>query len=98
MSKKIEEASDVKSFDDLVELFQNEFKRPLTSTELGKLSYLVDKVGLQYTIHALREAVIYRVYRFQYIETIILSWVKDGLKLEDLNEGKHRDINRGFSK
>lgn len=92
MIKRIEEASDVKTVEDLIELFENEFKRPLTSTELDKLSYLVDKVGIQYTIHALREAVIYRAHKFQYIESVVLNWIAKGLKLEDLNEGKHRDL------
>lgn len=92
MSKRVEEASDVKTVEDLIELFENEFKRPLTSTELDKLSYLIDKVGIQYTIHALREAMIYRVHKFQYIESVVLSWIAKGLKLNDLNEGKHREF------
>ena len=79
------ESTELKS---LVDMFADEFKRPLTSYETEKLDYWLVKCGYDYVVHALREAVIYRQLKFPYIDRILNQWVKDELTLEDLNAGK----------
>lgn len=79
------ESTELKS---LVDMFADEFKRPLTSNETEKLDYWLIKCGYDYVVHALREAVIYRQLKFPYIDRILNQWLKDGFSLEDLNAGK----------
>ena len=79
------ESTELKS---LVDMFADEFKRPLTSSETEKLDYWLIKCGYAYVVHALREAVIYRQLKFPYIDRILNQWLKDELSLEDLNSGK----------
>lgn len=75
----------------IVEIYQNEFKRPLSGAELDKLNYWLTQVDYAYLIHALREAVIYRKLNFSYIDRILLKWVKDKITLDQLNSGKRND-------
>lgn len=79
------ESTELKS---LVDMFGDEFKRPLTSNETEKLDYWLIKCGYDYVVHALREAVIYRQLKFPYIDRILNQWLKDELTLDDLNAGK----------
>jgi predicted phage replisome organizer len=74
-------------FDELIELFQTEFKKPLSSTEIDKLLYWHGKVGVKYIKHALRESLIYRVLKITYVEKVLLNWQKDEITLEMLNQG-----------
>lgn len=52
-------------------LFETEFKRPLSSTEVMKLSDLLNQYGEEKTTLALRSALLQDVRDFQYIERIL---------------------------
>lgn len=51
--------------------FEEEFKRPLSSNELIKLSDFINKFGEEKTIEALRKASIYQKLNFDYINRIL---------------------------
>ncbi len=76
---------------DIVQIYESEFKRPLSAAELDKLNYWLTQVDHAYLIHALREAVIYRKLSFTYIDRILMQWVKQNVTLEQLNSGKRND-------
>ena len=76
---------------DIIEIFENEFKRPLSTNEIDKINYWLSQVDYAYLIHALREAIIYRKLSFPYIERILLDWVKNKVTLEQLNAGKRNE-------
>ena len=68
--------------------FEIEFKRPLTSNEMERISMMVDLYGERPVIYALDEAVVYEKVNLNYIENILLSWKNKGLSEQDLREGK----------
>lgn len=76
---------------DILEIYENEFKRPLSTNEIDKINYWLSQLDHAYLIHALREAVIYRKVSFPYIERVLLTWVKDKVTLEQLNAGKRNE-------
>lgn len=76
---------------DIIEIFENEFKRPLSTNEIDKINYWLSQLDYAYLIHALREAIIYRKISFPYIERILLDWVKNNVTLEQLNAGKRNE-------
>lgn len=80
---------------ELFEIFQQEFKRPLSSTEIDKINYWIDMVGDKYIIHALRESLIVNKLSIAYIEAILVSWTNKKYTLGDLNSNKHRE---GYTK
>ncbi len=73
---------------DLIDLFQKEFKRTLSSTEIDKLNDWLSRMERAYLVHALREALIYNKVNFTYIDRILAQWQKDKTSIEQLNEGK----------
>ncbi len=73
---------------DILDIFEQEFKRPLSTHEIDKLNDWLMKIDYAYIVHALREAVIYQKVNFNYIDRILVSWLDKGLKLEDLDAGK----------
>lgn len=75
----------------IAEIFESEFQRPLSSSELEKLNDWLNRLDSQYLIHALREAVMYRKLSFTYIDRILSSWIKSKTTIEQLNEGKRND-------
>lgn len=79
------------SSNNIVEIYEHEFKRPLSANELDKLNYWLTQVEYAFLIHALREAVIYRKLNFNYIDRILMQWVKQNVTLEQLNSGKRND-------
>lgn len=76
---------------DVLDLFEREFKRPLSSNEIHKLNDWLMKVDHGFLVHALREAVIYQKVNFNYIDRILVTWLNDKVKLEDLDAGIKRD-------
>ena len=66
---------------------EQEFKRPLSSNEIDKISYWVDLKGERYFYHALREASMYGKLSVSYIDKILLNWDKIGYTVEQLDEG-----------
>lgn len=77
--------------DSVFRLYEQEFGRPLSSAELDKLVDWMDKTSADVCIHALREAVMYRKLSFSYIDKILNIWLKSGVTLDQLNEGRRND-------
>jgi len=77
--------------DSVFKLFEQEFGRPLSSAELDKLVDWIDRTSPEVCIHALREAVMYRKLSFSYIDKILSMWIKSGVTLDQLNEGRRND-------
>ncbi len=73
---------------DLIDLYQKEFKRTLSSTEIDKLNDWLSRMERAYLVHALREALMYNKVNFTYIDRILAQWQKDKTSIEQLNEGK----------
>lgn len=77
--------------EEVFRIFEQEFGRPLSSTEIDKLIDWLKNAGTQFCIHALREAVMYRKLSFGYIDKVLSQWLKSGVTLEQLNEGRRND-------
>ena len=73
--------------DELIDLIETEFKRPLSSTDIEKINYWFDQVGYKYLEHALRETIINRKTSVAYLEAILKDWTKKGITVEMLNQG-----------
>lgn len=73
---------------DLIDLYQKEFKRTLSSTEIDKLNDWLSRMDRAYLVHALREALMYNKVNFSYIDRILAQWQKDKTTIEQLNQGK----------
>lgn len=73
--------------DEIIDLIETEFKRPLSSTDIEKINYWFDQVGYKYLEHALRETIINRKTSVAYMEAILKDWTKKGITVETLNQG-----------
>ncbi|MBW9212088.1 MULTISPECIES: DnaD domain protein [Terrabacteria group] len=73
---------------DLFSIFDQNFNRPLSTTELQKLSDWQKTYDPKVVLWALREALINEKVSFPYIETCILSAYNDAVKLREIIEGK----------
>lgn len=71
---------------DLFELFENEFKRPLTQIELQRLSDWSREYDQQLIVYSLREASINNAYSFNYIDKILCEWQRKGMTAEKYEE------------
>lgn len=78
---------------DIVEIYEREFKRPLSTHEIEKINDWLMKVDHAFLIHALREAIIYRKVNMNYIDRILIQWVNDKVTLEQLNAGQRHERN-----
>lgn len=83
-----EEKTILTSDSDLIDLYQKEFKRTLSSTEIDKINDWLSRLDRVFLVHALREALIYNKVNFNYIDRILAQWQKDKTTIEQLNEGK----------
>ncbi|HAO61564.1 MAG TPA: hypothetical protein DCQ90_06510 [Erysipelotrichaceae bacterium] len=83
LSSTAREKSEIETF----EVIQREFMRPLSSNEIDKITYWLEKVGNEYFIHALRESVMYQKISVAYIDRVLLNWTGKGFTLDQLNEG-----------
>lgn len=83
-----EEKSILSSDTDLIDLFQKEFKRTLSSTEMDKINDWLTRVDRAFIVHALREALMHNKINFTYVDRILAQWQKDKITIEQLNEGK----------
>ena len=72
----------------IIDLFEREFKRPLSAHEIDKLNDWLMKVDHAYLVHALREALIYQKLNFNYIDRILVKWLDNKVSLQDLDAGK----------
>jgi len=65
-------------FRNLFELYEQEFRRPLSQRESEQLSEWISVYDLKLIEYALREAVIYDKVAFPYIDTILRNWKDKG--------------------
>lgn len=80
-----EEDLTIKLPQSLFDLFQDQFKRPLTAREMDKLCEWMKQYEQPFIECALREAVVYRKMNFQYINSILEKWKSENKTLEELN-------------
>lgn len=72
----------------LIEEFEAEFRRPLSSMEMERILQLGDEYEPRMVICALNEAAVYDKRNLNYIENILLSWRQKGLSVEEVESGK----------
>ena len=72
----------------LFEMFENEFKRPLTQIELQRLSDWIKTYELKLISYALREASINKKWSFDYIDKILYEWQRKGITAEKYESGE----------
>lgn len=68
------------------DLFESEFARLLSKSELERLSEWVMTYDEKLVVYALREAVMYKNLNFNYINKILLDWKKKGVTVETLEQ------------
>ena len=73
----------------LYDVFETEFGRPLTQSEMTLLSDWMKQMDSQLILYALKEASIYRSLNFNYISRILQDWAEKGYTKEMIEEGKH---------
>lgn len=76
----------------LFELFETEFKRPLTSREMQMLSEWMQSYDYKLIRYALREASINSKWNFNYIDKILMNWKEKNYTADDYEEGKYCEI------
>lgn len=69
---------DVNTYKTLFELYEQEFKRPLSQNESQIISEWISKYDLKAIEYALREAVIYEKMSFSYVDKILRDWKEKG--------------------
>lgn len=72
----------------LIEEFEMEFKRALSSHEMSRIMELGDLYGEKRVLLALDEASVHDVRNINYVESILAAWKNKNLSDEDLEEGK----------
>ena len=72
----------------LIEEFEAEFKRTLSSMEMERILQLASYYDERMVICALNEAAVYEKRNLNYIESILVSWKEKGFSVEDVESGK----------
>ena len=72
----------------LFDEFETEFARPLSSSEMQRLSSWMDVYDQQMILYALYEAGVYDKRSLDYIERILAEWKRKGLPPADYEEGR----------
>lgn len=72
----------------IFDIYESEFKRPLTQKEMQRLADMRQNYEEVMLINALREASIYEHLSLDYIEKILINWKKKGLSADDYAAGK----------
>ncbi len=72
------------------DVFESEFKRPLTQQEMEQLNKWVKAEDSKLIIYALKEASIYQKLSFNYIAKILMSWKEKGITVEKIENGGER--------
>ncbi len=70
----------------LFELFEDEFKRPLTQIEIKRLFDWQQEHDEQLVVYALREASINKKWSFNYIGQILYEWQRNGMTAKKYEE------------
>lgn len=78
------------TYDEMLGLIENEFKRTLSSSETNKFNDLFSKHGFKKIKYALFESVLYRKLSLAYMETCLNTWDKKGYTVEQLGQGIHK--------
>lgn len=71
----------------LFDLFESEFRRTLSSSEMQRILDLCSRYDERRVRCALNEAVVYQKVNLNYIERILVSWMDKGLSIEELENG-----------
>lgn len=71
----------------LIERFEAEFGRTLSSNEMQRILNLSDMYSERMVVCALNEAVVYSKLSLNYIESILVSWKQKGLSVEEVENG-----------
>lgn len=72
----------------LFDEFETEFARPLSSSEMQRLSSWMDVYDQQMILYALYEAGVYDKRSLDYIERILAEWKRKGITPADYEEGR----------
>ena len=72
------------------DLFEKEFSRPITQPEMQMMSEWLRMYESQVIIYALREALIQGKKNFSYINRILENWKAEGVTLQKLESGDVR--------
>lgn len=72
----------------LFDEFETEFARPLSSSEMQRLSSWMDVYDQQMILYALYEAGVYDKRSLDYIERILAEWKRKGLTPANYEEGR----------
>ena len=75
-------------FKDIIDVFQDEFKRPLTNCEISIIQKWKNKYEEKLIIYALIEASIRNVYNLNYVKKILENWEVKGITAIDYEGGK----------
>ena len=73
----------------LYDLFESEFARPLSQSELTLLSDWTRIYDSRFILYALKEASLYKKMSMNYIATILDTWTKKGYSASMIEKGKH---------
>lgn len=84
----ISNAQDTSIDRSLLEQFEMEFGRPLSSSEMQRIIDMASLYDERRVICALNEAVCNEVNDLNYIERILQNWQQKGLSTQDLENGK----------
>lgn len=85
-SLKENKLNDLTMNEELFELFETEFKRPISQVELMRLSDWSREYDQQLIVYALREASINNAFSFNYIDKILCEWKRKGMTPEMYEE------------
>ena len=72
----------------LIEKFEDSFGRSLSSSEMQRILNMAAIYDERRVVCALNEAVVYDKLSLDYIERILQTWMKKGLSVEDVENGK----------
>lgn len=86
LSLKENKLNELTTNEELFELFETEFKRPISQVELMRLSDWSREYDQQLIIYALREASINNAFSFNYIDRILCEWQRKGMTAEKYEE------------
>ncbi|MFV0479495.1 MAG: DnaD domain-containing protein [Anaerorhabdus sp.] len=69
------------------DLFESEFGRPLTQSEMEQLNQWVKNEDKELIIYALKEASAYQKLSLNYIAKVLKSWKEKGVTVEKIEKG-----------
>lgn len=78
------------TYDEMLGLIENEFKRTLSTTEINSFNELFSKHGFKKIKYALFESVLYRKLSLAYMEVCMNTWDMKGYTVEQLGQGIHK--------